>query len=88
MAVASPSVERTGLYVAAAKDAAGENGAVMVANCADAPVALDLDFGGKVVSCRITDESRTYEPAELPKTMPAHSFIIVRTEIEKKGSSK
>ena len=86
MAVVAPPVERTGLYVAAAKDAAGENGAVMVANCGDASVPLGIDFGGKVVSCRITDGSRTHAPAELPKAMPAHSFIIVRTEIEKKGS--
>ena len=73
-----PPEECGGLYIAAAKDSEGR-AAIMVANCDENPKPLNVNFG-KVISCRITDATRTYAESELPDTLPAHSFIIVESK--------
>ena len=72
--------ESGGLYVVAARNSMGKT-AVMVANCEEKPVPLDVDFKMDVRSCRITDDARTYEPIALPRQMPANSFILVEGEV-------
>ena len=74
-----PPEECGGLYIAAAKDSDGHV-AVMVANCDESPKPLSVNFG-KVVSCRITDGTRTYSEIKVPDALPAHSFIIVKSEL-------
>ena len=64
-----PPEECGGLYIAAAKDSEGR-AAIMVANCDENPKPLNVNFG-KVISCRITDATRTYAESELPDTLPA-----------------
>lgn len=73
-----PPEECGGLYIAAAKDSEGR-AAIMVANCDENPKPLNVNFG-KVISCRITDATRTYAESELPDTLPTHSFIIVESK--------
>ena len=80
-------LRKAGKAVAAESDAAkvwvsaakGEKGVVaMVVNFGAEPQPLSLDLGGrKASSCRITDETRTWEECELPSTLPPHSFVLV-----------
>jgi hypothetical protein len=77
-AVAAES-DAANVWVAAAK---GEKGVVaMVVNFGveAQPLALDLS-GRSVSSCRITDETRTWEECELPSSLPPYSFVVVRGE--------
>ena len=76
-AVATTVRDAAGLRAAAAK--AGSAAALMVANPTDKPVPLKLDVGTwRVLSCRMTDGTRTHEEAELPKSLPPWSFVAVR----------
>ena len=83
-------LRKAGKAVAAESDAAkvwvsaakGEKGVVaMVVNFGAEPQPLSLDLGGrKASSCRITDETRTWEECELPSTLPPYSFVVASGE--------
>ena len=77
-AVAAES-DAVNVWVAAAK---GEKGVVaMVVNFGVEAQPLALDLAGRSVSsCRITDETRTWEECELPSSLPPYSFVVVRGE--------
>ena len=61
------------LYVVAADDGLG-TGAVLLANTSRTALPLRVDLGGReITSCRVIDETRTYEEAELPDMVPADS---------------
>ena len=64
------------LWACAAAD--GRSGAVMLANASPNEVALDYAFGtAKVVSCRLTDDTRTDAVVALPHVLPPYSFVVV-----------
>ncbi len=66
-----------GVWVAAAKGEAG--GVVMMANPDGEarPFAIDA-AGAQVASCRITDETRTWEEMSLPDVLPPYAVLVVR----------
>ena len=65
------------VWAAAAKGADGV--VAMVVNFGKEPQPLSLDLGGcRPASCRITDETRTWEECETPSVLPPYSFIAVR----------
>ena len=65
------------VYVAAAGGAQG--GAVLVANISGDSVLFAPDLGGrKVLSCRITDATRTDEEVSVPSALPPHSFVLLK----------
>ena len=62
------------VWVAAAKGANGV--AAMIVNFGAEPQPLTLDLGGRAITtCRIVDETRTWEEIALPATLPPHSFV-------------
>ena len=63
------------LYVVAAR---GElDSAIMMANDSDDPTPFVCDLHGKtVISCRITDSSRTDAVISFPAELPPHSFLV------------
>ncbi|MBP5638261.1 MAG: hypothetical protein J6X55_02190 [Victivallales bacterium] len=64
------------VWVTAAKGP--RDGAVYVANITGKEVPLSFDFGGKkVVSCKIVDETHTYEEVALPAVLPKDSFLLI-----------
>ena len=75
------------VWIAAAK---GEkDAAVMVANDSDRVVPLACDFmGRKVLSCRITDDSRTDEAIPFPNELPPHSFVVAILDNGAAGAMK
>ena len=66
-----------GVWVAAAKGEVG--GVVMIANPDGEarPIAIDAD-NAQVASCRITDETRTWEETPLPDVLPPYAVLVVR----------
>ena len=71
------------VYAVASDDGHG-SGAVLLANISRAAVPLRFDFDGReIVSCRVIDETRTYEDAPLPDMIPADS--VWRISLRRKG---
>ena len=65
------------VWAAAAKGADGV--AVMIVNFGKDAQPLSLDLGGcSVTSCRIVDETRTWEECRLPQEIPPYSFVVVK----------
>ena len=73
----SSSSDDPNVYVMAAGDAAG--GAVLVANISKNAVPFTPDLGGrKVLSCRITDATRTDAEIQMPSELPPHAFVLLK----------
>ena len=71
------SSDDSNVYVMAAGDSAG--GAVLVANISKKPVPFAPDLGGhKVLSCRITDATRTDAEISAPSELPPHAFVLLK----------
>jgi hypothetical protein len=71
------SSDDSNVYVMAAGDAAG--GAVLVANISKKTVPFAPDLGGrKVLSCRITDATRTDAEISAPSELPPHAFVLLK----------
>ena len=71
------------------RDAGFKDAAVMVANDSDRVVLLACDFmGRKVLSCRITDDSRTDEAIPFPNELPPHSFVVAILDNGAAGAMK
>jgi hypothetical protein len=74
------------MYVVAADDGFG-SGAVLLANTSRAALPLRIDLDGReITSCRVIDETRTYEEADLPDMIPASS--VWRISVKRKGAAK
>ena len=66
------------VWATAATDGKGE-GAVLLANDSDAAVPLDLKLGGwRIGACRVTDPGRTDELTVDARSLPPHSFMLMR----------
>ena len=73
------------VYVVAADDGFG-SGAILLVNASRATLPLKIDLDGReVVSCRVIDETRTYEDAPLPDMIPADS--VWRISVKAKGKA-
>ena len=71
------STDDPGVYVMAAGGPA--DGAVLVANTTKDPVPFAPDLGGrKVLSCRITDATRTAAEIPMPSELPPHAFVLLQ----------
>ncbi|MBQ6914307.1 MAG: right-handed parallel beta-helix repeat-containing protein [Kiritimatiellae bacterium] len=76
----------SGVYAVAADDGEG-TGAIFLANTSRAARPVAFDFGGReAVSCRVVDETRMYEEADLPGMLPADS--VWRIVVKRKGPAK
>ena len=65
------------VWVSAAMDGKGR-GVVLMANIEDKAEPLSLDLGGYVpASCRIVDDSRTWDEISVPSELPPYSFVLI-----------